>query len=131
MKISIDDTLLQLNFDGTNITNDSNPSSIPGVNESIDVPPDRMIDAILAGVLSLINLYLFTVSSLYYVRHSHESIKPTNRIICVCAFLLLLESSWFQSEISLKSNVTDAFCRAYTIVNLFLSIGNKTLVYDY
>ena len=104
-------------------------SSWQNVSHPTDVVPDRRLDTVLAASLSFISLYLVVATCIYYYKHSSENIKNTNRIINVCAFVLLVETCWFQTEIQLKRQVTVTFCRIYTIVNLLLSIGNKTLVY--
>ena len=104
-------------------------SSWQNVSHPTDVVPDRRLDTVLAASLSFISLYLVVATCIYYYKHSSENIKSTNRIINVCAFVLLVETCWFQTEIQLERQVTVTFCRIYTIVNLLLSIGNKTLVY--
>ena len=115
----------------TNYTNQAANESISQfihTNQTSSVAINRTIDIAVAIPLIVIDFYLVLVTYIYCLRHSQNSLKWTNRICAVSAFVLLANAFWKQTEIFMV-NITDEFCRTYTTLNLILSIGNRTLVY--
>ena len=103
-------------------------SNAPSADLSTLIFPDREIDIVLSATLCVINLYLVLATFTYCIKHSHDNLKWTNRFCAISALALFFGTCWYQLEIHIKYP-SGVFCNVYTIVNVFLSIGNRTLVY--
>ena len=108
-------------------TNESSSQHIH-TNCTSSITVNRTIDIALAIPLTAIDMYLVLITCTYCLRRSQKYLKWTNRICAVSAFVLLGHVAWNLMEI-FTVNITDAFCKTYTVINFFLSIGSRIFVY--
>ncbi|CAK8691846.1 unnamed protein product [Clavelina lepadiformis] len=79
-------------------------------------------------VLIIIGLYLATITSYYLHKHNNRRLKLSNSLLCATACVLFLQTCWFQVEVTIK-HYTDAFCQAYSIVNIIVATCQRTVIY--
>jgi len=106
------------------VTNQGRGSLFPENNET----GSRAAEEAIVIALIVSSVYLSFITTIYYVRYSQTKLKWTNILCCLSAFVLLVETSWFQLEVYFLIS-SDLFCSIYFAVNVTLATGNRTIVY--